>query len=81
MENFIIMLIIGGLSGWLGSLILNTNLGLIGNILLGLIGGIVGGWLLMQLQISIFNGLVGSIITGAIGAILLLLIYNLIAKK
>ena len=75
-------LIIGGLAGWLGSMIYKgTSLGLLGNIVVGIIGSFAGYWVLGQLGIYIGSGWIGAILTGAIGAIIILFLINLIQKK
>jgi uncharacterized membrane protein YeaQ/YmgE (transglycosylase-associated protein family) len=41
-------LVIGGLIGWVASMIMNTNAqqGVILNVVVGIVGAIVGGWLI-----------------------------------
>lgn len=80
--EFIVVLIIGGAAGWLGSLIYKGGgLGIIGNIILGIFGGFVGYWLLDKLGISLGSGWPGAIFTSAIGAIIILFVLNLLVKK
>jgi len=80
--NIIVTLIIGALAGWLGSMIFKgSGLGLIGNLIVGILGGFVGYWLLGELGVNLGTGWIGAILTGAIGAIIILLILNLIFKK
>lgn len=45
--SWIISLIIGGIVGWLASMIMKTNaqMGLIANVLVGIVGSILGYWL------------------------------------
>lgn len=45
--DLILKLIVGGVIGWLASLIMKTDsqMGLIGNIVVGIIGAGLGGWL------------------------------------
>ena len=72
--SIIATLIIGAIAGWLG--------GVIGNIIIGILGSGVGYWLLASVfHISLGEGLIGSILTGAIGAIVILFLINLISKK
>ena len=46
--NFIIWLIIGGLIGWVASMIMKTDgqQGIILNVVVGIVGAFLGGWLL-----------------------------------
>ena len=44
--NLIVSLIIGGIVGWLGSIIMKTNaqMGMIANVLVGIVGSLLGFW-------------------------------------
>ena len=46
--NFIIWLIVGGIIGWLASMIMRTDAqqGVILNVVVGIIGAMLGGWLI-----------------------------------
>ena len=75
-------LIIGALAGWLGGVIYKgSGLGLIGNIIVGIIGSFVGYWLLGKLGVSFGTGWVGAILTCGLGAIVILVLLNLIIRK
>jgi uncharacterized membrane protein YeaQ/YmgE (transglycosylase-associated protein family) len=45
--NLLIQLIVGGVIGWLGSIVMKTNaqMGVIANIVVGIVGAGIGGWL------------------------------------
>ncbi|HEV8514043.1 MAG TPA: GlsB/YeaQ/YmgE family stress response membrane protein [Cyclobacteriaceae bacterium] len=76
------VLLVGGVAGWLGSMIYKgSGLGLFGNILVGLLGGWLGYWLFGRLGISLGNGLLGFIFTSAIGAIIILFLVSVIFGK
>ncbi len=80
--EIIVILIIGGAAGWLGSMIYKgSGLGILGNIIVGIIGSMVGYWLLGKLGVNLGTGWIGAILTGAVGAIVILLLFNLIFKK
>lgn len=80
--EIIVTLLIGAAAGWLGSMIYKgSGLGIIGNIVVGIIGSFVGYWLLGKLGIHLGTGWVGAILTGAIGAIIILILLNLIISK
>ena len=80
--EIIIILILGGAAGWLGSMIYKgSGLGILGNIVIGILGSIVGYWLLGKLGISLGTGWIGVILTGAVGAIVILFLVNLIFRK
>lgn len=40
-------IILGGLAGWLGSIVMGTNarMGAIANVVVGVIGSVIGGWI------------------------------------
>lgn len=52
--GWIVSLVIGGIIGWLASIIMKTNaqMGLIANILVGVIGSSLGFWIAGQLGIA-----------------------------
>lgn len=76
--NWIILLIVGGVVGWLGSIIMKTNaqMGLIANIIVGILGSMLGGWLAGKLGIA-ESGLMVYVVAVA-GAVLLILILKLL---
>ncbi len=48
--NLIISLIIGGITGWLASIVMKTNaqMGIVANVAVGVVGAGLGGWLAGQ---------------------------------
>ena len=46
--NFIIWLVVGGLIGWIASMIMKTDAqqGVILNVVVGIVGALLGGWFL-----------------------------------
>lgn len=80
MENFIVFLLIGAVSGWLAGLIWKcSGFGLIGNIIVGVIGGFIGGWLAGYLGIG-GGGLLWLIVVYVLGAWVLLFLLSLIRR-
>jgi uncharacterized membrane protein YeaQ/YmgE (transglycosylase-associated protein family) len=69
--GLIMTLIIGGIIGWLASILMKTNaqMGMIANIVVGIVGASIGSW--MGAQLGVGGGWVMSII-GAIVLIALL---------
>lgn len=80
--NFLIFLIVGGIAGWLASLVMrrDASQGVVLNIVVGIIGGFLGGWLLPALGFGLGGGWVGYLVTAFIGAAVLLLIVNLFTR-
>ncbi|HQQ75867.1 MAG TPA: GlsB/YeaQ/YmgE family stress response membrane protein [Thermoanaerobaculia bacterium] len=71
--GWIITLIIGGIIGWLASIVMKTNaqMGLIANVVVGVVGAGLGGWLAGVLGIGA-TGSVMSWIVGIAGAAILI---------
>lgn len=85
--NFIIWLIVGGVIGWLASIVMRTDAqqGIFLNIIVGIVGAFIGGFLGSALGISGANindsGLtITSFVVSLVGAIVLLGIVNLIRR-
>lgn len=84
--GFIAYLIVGGVVGWLASIIMGRNhqMGIILNIVVGIIGAFLGGLLISPLVGvgTIDEGLtVGSFLVSLIGAIILLAIVGLFTGR
>ena len=80
--EILVTLIIGAAAGWLGSMVYKgSGLGLLGNIVVGIIGSFVGYWALGKLGVNLGTGWVGAILTGAVGAIIILILINLIFPR
>jgi uncharacterized membrane protein YeaQ/YmgE (transglycosylase-associated protein family) len=73
--GLIVTLIIGGVIGWLASLLMKTDaqMGIIANIVVGIIGAALGFWLAGALGI-VAVGSVGTWIISIIGAVALIAI-------
>ncbi len=84
LTSIIVWIIIGGIAGWLASIVMKTNRsqGLLMDIIVGIIGGFVGGWLLTALGVGgAVTGLnLASLLTAFIGAVVLLAILRLFAR-
>ncbi|RPE79924.1 GlsB/YeaQ/YmgE family stress response membrane protein [Vulcaniibacterium tengchongense] len=85
--GIIIWLIVGGIIGWLASLIMRTDAqqGIILNIIVGIIGAFIGGWLGSVLGIGggdINSGdfSISGLLLSLVGAIVLLAIVNLFRR-
>ncbi|GGY11331.1 GlsB/YeaQ/YmgE family stress response membrane protein [Massilia dura] len=84
--NFIIWIVIGGIIGWLASLVMKTDAqqGLFLNIVVGIVGALLGGWLLSPLfgtgtiNADDFSPL--SLLVSFLGAVILLAIVNLVFR-
>ena len=73
--QLIISLIIGGVVGWLASMLMKTNaqMGLIANVIVGIVGSALGFWIAGMLGIAADGGVVRWLIAIG-GAVVLILI-------
>lgn len=85
--NFIIWIIVGGILGWLASMVMRTDgqQGLILNIIVGIVGAFVAGLFLTPLlgisTINQNNFSLSGLIVSFIGAIILLGVVNLVSRR
>jgi uncharacterized membrane protein YeaQ/YmgE (transglycosylase-associated protein family) len=70
--DLIITIIVGGIIGWLASIVMKTNaqMGLLMNIIVGIVGSLIGFWLAGMLGIA--AGGVMRWVVGVIGAMILI---------
>lgn len=84
--NFILWIIIGGILGWIASIIMRTNAqqGLLLNIIVGIVGALVAGFVLTPLfgigTINQNNFSLPALLVSLLGAIILLAIVNLFRR-
>ena len=82
--EIIIAILIGAVSGWLASIVMNSKGSIVKYIILGILGGFVGGFLfgLLDLSISLSVGPInfGTIIVSAIGACIVIFIVDRFLK-
>ena len=73
--DWLISLIIGGIVGWLASIIMKTNaqMGIIANILIGVVGSLLGYWLAGLMDIDTSGGILRFVVA-VLGAVLLIFI-------
>lgn len=75
-------LIIGGLAGWLASVVIRgKGYGCLGNIIVGLIGAVVGGFLASWLNITGYFHFWGSLLIAFLGACVFLFILQALTGK
>ena len=84
--NIIIMLVVGGIIGWLASIVMRTDgqQGIILNVIVGIVGAVLAGFLLTPLLggSPITSGAfdIRSLIVSFLGALVLLAIVNLVRR-
>jgi uncharacterized membrane protein YeaQ/YmgE (transglycosylase-associated protein family) len=77
--DILVTLIIGGVVGWLGSLLMKTNaqMGLIANIVVGIVGSFLGFWIAGQLGIA-EGGTIMRWVIAVAGAVILIAILKVL---
>ena len=84
--NLILWLIVGGLIGWVASLIMRTDAqqGVILNVVVGIVGALIGGWLLAPMlgtgTINSNDFSLAGLGVSLLGAVVLLAIVNLVRR-
>ncbi len=85
--NLIIWLVVGGVIGWIASLIMKTDAqqGLFLNVVVGIVGALIGGWLLSPLvgagTVNQGDFSLPSLLVSLVGAVVLLFVVNLIRRR
>lgn len=77
--HFIISIIIGGIVGWIASIIMKTNaqMGLIANVLVGVVGSLLGGWIAGLLGIAPAGNILRFVISLAGAALLIFILQKI----
>jgi uncharacterized membrane protein YeaQ/YmgE (transglycosylase-associated protein family) len=73
--DLIVSLIIGGIVGWLASIVMKTNaqMGLIANVIVGIVGSMIGFWAAGALGLAT-SGAVARWVVSILGAAILIAI-------
>jgi uncharacterized membrane protein YeaQ/YmgE (transglycosylase-associated protein family) len=82
--HWLIVAIIGILAGWIASMILNRQHGLLANLVIGLIGALIGSWLndkFIHFGPAGLSPLLVSLCVAIVGSIILLLILSLFRPR
>ncbi|HEY0012387.1 MAG TPA: GlsB/YeaQ/YmgE family stress response membrane protein [Allosphingosinicella sp.] len=86
--NIILALIIGGIIGWLASIVMRTNgqQGILLNIVVGIVGSLLGSFLLGGLfgaRGTLTDGAfdIRTLLAAFVGALILLAIVNLVTRR
>ena len=83
--NLIIWLIVGGIIGWLASIVMKRPEGMILNVVVGIVGSMLGGWLISPLlgagTINQNDFSLAGLLVSFIGALILLAIVNFFTRR
>jgi len=84
--NFIVWLIVGGLIGWVASMLMHDNaqMGIVLNVIVGIVGAFLGGLLLGGVfntgTINQNNFSLPGLLLSLVGAVILLAIVNMVRR-
>lgn len=84
--NVIVWLVVGGVIGWLASMVMKTDnqQGILLNVVVGIVGAVVAGWVISPLvgagTINQGNFSLPSLVVSFIGAVILLAVVNLFRR-
>ncbi len=73
--DWIITLVVGGIVGWLASIMMKTNaqMGIVANVVVGIVGSMLGFWVAGVLGLATYGSIVRWIVA-VVGAALLIVI-------
>jgi len=83
-ESILMILVVGGVAGWIAGLIVRgSGYGIIGDITVGLIGAFVGNWIVREFHLALNLGspLADRIIISVGGAVLLMVVVGLLRPR
>ncbi|MBK8018516.1 MAG: GlsB/YeaQ/YmgE family stress response membrane protein [Betaproteobacteria bacterium] len=86
MVNFIVWLVVGGLIGWVASMIMRTDgqQGVFLNVVVGIVGAAIAGWVISPLvgvpTINQNAFSMGALVVSLLGAIVLLAVVNMFRR-
>ena len=82
--NLIVWLVIGGLIGWVASMLMHSPEGILMNVVVGIVGAFIGGWLLGPMigagTINSGDFSLAGLAVSLLGAVVLLAVVNLVRR-
>ena len=74
--NWLVTIIVGGIIGWLASIIMKTNvqMGILANVVVGIVGSALGFWLAGVLGLTASSPIMGWVIAVIGAAVLIFLL-------
>lgn len=81
--NIILWIVIGGLAGWIASMIMgrDASMGAIANIVVGIVGAIIGGFVVGLFGIDVATFSVVGLLVAILGAVILLAIIGALQRS
>ena len=80
MINLIVVIIVGAIIGWVASMIMGTQGGLLMDIVVGIVGALLAGFLFGRATLTSGSFAIESLLWSLLGAVIVLLIVKLIFR-
>jgi uncharacterized membrane protein YeaQ/YmgE (transglycosylase-associated protein family) len=76
-------IVLGGIAGWIASLLVNkAGEGMFRDILLGIVGAVIGGWIFAAMGWAGVTGFnLWSLFVAVLGAIAVLIVYHTLVRR
>jgi len=79
--GILLWIVFGAIAGWIASMIVATNTGLVVDIIVGIVGALIGGWLMNSFGSAGVTGFnLWSLLVAILGAVVLLVIVKAIRR-
>lgn len=79
--SIIVWIVIGGLAGWIASLVMKTESGLVRNIVIGIVGALIGGFAMSIIGAEGFTGFnLWSFFVAFVGSVIVLGVAGMLTK-
>lgn len=80
--NIILWIIIGGLAGWVASMIMDrdASMGALANIVVGIVGAIIGGFVVSLFGVAVDTFSLAGLLVAILGAVILLAIIGALQR-
>lgn len=80
--NIILWIIIGGIAGWIASMIMkrDASMGAIANIVVGIVGAIIGGFVVSLFGVSVETFSLVGLLVAILGAVILLAVIGALQR-
>jgi uncharacterized membrane protein YeaQ/YmgE (transglycosylase-associated protein family) len=80
--GIILWIIFGGIVGWIASMIMKTNDGILMDIVIGIVGAIIGGWIMSIFGSSSITGFnLYSFLVAILGSVILIVIVKALRRS
>lgn len=80
--NIILWIVIGGLAGWIASMIMkrDASMGALANIIVGIVGAIIGGFVVSLFGVAVDTFSLPGLLVAILGAVILLAVIGALQR-